>query len=218
MKKLNRERDFGTAVLSAMRRRAIREPVAAAVFPCSEGDNSLAVVKKIARSACDGGKSVAVLDFSGQGVEDSAFPELKKVKFSDMLDEKLETSITGPSKGVLWVGMSDELENTVVDMDPQNLKKLITRLEASFDIICANGPSVLGGNMCEIVAEAFEQCYIVVRQEVTTQFQLHYAVHRFRRMGIEPAGLIMNDRRLPIPSWFYRMVFGNGGYSNNGYH
>lgn len=199
---------FGLGLLNAMNRRAGGGPIRAAVLPCKTGDGATTVVGELVKCAQMSGRTVALLDMNF--MHPSVYPGLRanRLDLDDFLEYGNFDPIRCPEDGILWTGSNRRNVNLALELGLKDVQGLISRFGDDFDLVVIDGPAVLHNNLSEIIALSVDQTYMVVRQERTTQMQAFQALDRLRRLNIEPAGFIYNDRKRSIPDSVYHLFFG----------
>lgn len=198
---------YAIGLLNAMAHNASNGQIISAILPCKAGDGATAVVKDIVKCAQKSGKRLALLDLDIFYPTDFSNLKITKADLWGFVNKAQKEQIACPKEGVLWIGPGENKEKLAADLGIQEVKNLIDRLKDNFDIIIFDCPPVLGSNICETISLNVEQSYLVVKQESTTYFQVNHAIERLRRIGVEPAGIILSGRRLTIPRAFYKLLF-----------
>lgn len=80
---------------------------------------------------------------------------------------------------------------------------LLATLRERYDLILIDTDGVLNSPDAVLLASTAERVLTVVRYGATRHETLSQALRQLARLGIKPFGLLLNDRRFPVPSFFY---------------
>ena len=91
-------------------------------------------------------------------------------------------------------------------LDPQRFVEFLRNWTGSFDYVIVDLPPLTGSNAFAAIAEACEDCVIVVEAGKTRWqvVQRTAEIARLSRLGM--LGAVINKRRFPIPAWLYNTL------------
>ncbi len=207
MNNIKPQNGFGLGLMSAMARRAKGDKICAAILSCSSGDGASTVIARLATSAIAGGRKIALLDFNFAHPSPSLLSDMKPRDIASLIRQESDEIILCPGEGVYWAAPIKGDDSLATRINIRQIKSLLARFHENFEMVIIDGPALLNSNLGEIIALAADQTYLVVRQESTTHHEVHHAIERLQNIGVEPAGLIYNDRSLPIPDALYKILF-----------
>ena len=203
-------RGFGIGLMNAMFRRATNKQIITAILPCRSGDGATTVVKQLIKSVRKTNYRIAVLDLNVIDPSKSLVEGVVREDLAPLFDRENTDEVRCPDNGIFYAGVSDGEQELAMELGIPEINALLERFKNNFSLIIIDGPALLSTNLSEIISLCVNQTYLVVRQETTAHFQVNHAIDRLKRLGVKASGIILNDRRLPIPSFVHRLFFRRG--------
>jgi len=92
------------------------------------------------------------------------------------------------------------------DSDPQHRIACLKALRWNFDYIVVDCPALRVSADAELLASIVDGVVMVVKAEETRRGQIERALQTLEDAGGNFLGLVLNERRYPVPDWLYQRL------------
>lgn len=176
-----------------------------------EGTTTLALLfaRELARAEA---KPILLIDADltgGTGLSRAADGELPSPGFTDLLEGKVEPttvllSTEQPNLHFLPRGQDHGAPLDVIKID--RVRKLLSDLHRHYAFIIIDASPLLSAPEAGLIAAAADGTVMIVRARRTRREVVQRALRLLAHSNGRVVGAVLNDRRYPIPSFFYRRL------------